>query len=184
MNLTKFYEFFEHCVGNWTTERTYHYLTYQEVERSRTEFNIHPLSSALKLKVIADNQYALSSQIEKSPGFSLAFHTVSDKGEEVSQKLNLLFVPKIANGLTLEGDYLRDRAYEESCPIVSHFYFESNTCELVMTTHYTRVVSRDFITLINPGLRIRRIYNYQRPPAGQPLDKMILVGFGVEQKGR
>ncbi|MBP0019921.1 MAG: phycobiliprotein lyase [Cyanobacteria bacterium SBLK] len=184
MSLTKFYKFCEHCVGKWTTERTYHYLTHQEIERSRTEFKIYPLSSALKLKVIADNQYNSSPQIEQSPGFSLAFHTVSDKGEELSQQLNLLFVPKIENGLTLEGDYLRDKAYEESCPIVSHFCFESDTRELVMTTRYTRVVSRDFITLVNPSLRIRRMYNYQRPPKGQPLDKMILVGFGVEHKER
>ena len=34
-----FQDFFACCVGNWVTERTYHYLTNQEVERSRTEFN-------------------------------------------------------------------------------------------------------------------------------------------------
>jgi hypothetical protein len=184
MDLTKFHEFFEHCVGNWTTERTYHYLTHQEVERSHTEFKIHPLASALKLKVVADNQYVPPPQIEQLPGFSLAFHTVSEKGEEVSQQLNLLFVPKIANNLTLEGDYLRDKAYEESRPIVSHFHFDGNTRELLMTTRYTRVISMDSITLINPNLRIRRIYNYQRPPEDQPLEKMLLVGFGVEQKER
>jgi hypothetical protein len=26
------------------------------------------------------------------------------------------------------------------------------------------------------------ILNYQRPEAGQPLDTLVLVGFGVEQK--
>ena len=52
-----------------------------------------------------------------------------------------------------------------------------------MTTHYTRVVSVDSITLINPNLRIRKILNYQRPPEGQPLENVVLVGFGVEQKG-
>ena len=51
-----------------------------------------------------------------------------------------------------------------------------------MTTNYTRVVSVDSITLINPDTRIRRILNYLRPPAGQPLEKLGLVGFGVEQK--
>lgn len=183
MNLTKFHEFCGHCVGTWMTERTYHYLTNQEVERSHTEFKILPLTLDSKSKVIADNQYDLPSpQIGTSTGFALAFHTVSEKGEEVSQQLNLLFVPKIEDSLTIEGDYLRDRAYEESRPIISHFCFECSTRELVMTTRYTRIVSIDSITLINPRLRIRRIYNYQRPPEGQPLDKMILVGFGVEQK--
>ena len=184
MDLTKFNQFFEHCLGTWNAERTYHYLTHQEVERSRTEFTIKPLTSALKLKVVADNQYTPPPQIEKLPGFSLAFYTISEKGEEVSQQLNLLFVPKIADSSSLEGDYLRDRAYEESRPIVSHFCFESNTDELIMTTRYTHVVSVDSIALINPSLRIRRIYNYRRPPEGQPLEKMILAGFGVEQKER
>lgn len=51
-----------------------------------------------------------------------------------------------------------------------------------MTTPYTRVVSVDSILLVNPTMRIRRILNYQRPEAGQPLDTLVLVGFGVEQK--
>jgi len=77
---------------------------------------------------------------------------------------------------------LRDRAYEEAKPTVAHFRFDSSNLELLMTTYYSRVVSVDSITLINPNLRIRKILNYQRPPEGQPLEKLVLVGFGVEQK--
>jgi hypothetical protein len=51
-----------------------------------------------------------------------------------------------------------------------------------MTTQYTRVVSVDSITLINPELRIRKILNYQRPLENQPLQTVVLAGFGVEQK--
>ncbi|MDJ0538072.1 MAG: phycobiliprotein lyase, partial [Microcystis sp. M53603_WE2] len=82
----------------------------------------------------------------------------------------------------LEGDYLRDRAYEEARPIISAFRFDSTTRELLMTTNYTRSVSVDSITLINPDLRIRKIVNYQRPQEGEPLEKVLLVGFGVECK--
>ena len=96
--------------------------------------------------------------------------------------MNLLFVVQNETSRVLEGDYLRDRAYEEARPIVSRFRFDSNTRELLMTTNYTRVVSIDSITLINPQIRIRRILNYLRPPAGQPLEQLGLVGFGVEQK--
>ena len=112
----------------------------------------------------------------------MGFYTISEKGEEVRQNLNLMFVPKSEAGSILEGDYLRDRAYEEARPIVSHFSFDSNTKELLMTTNYTRVVSIDSITLTNPTLRIRRILNYEKPPAGQQLQNVLLVGFGVEQK--
>ena len=56
------------------------------------------------------------------------------------------------------------------------------TRELLMATRYTRIISVDSITLINPQMRIRRIFNYIRPPESQPLDKLALVGFGVEQK--
>jgi hypothetical protein len=51
-----------------------------------------------------------------------------------------------------------------------------------MTTTYTHVVSVDTITLLNPRLRLRQILNYRRPPQGQPLQEVLLVGFGVEQK--
>ena len=94
----------------------------------------------------------------------------------------MLFVPQMEEGLILLGDYLRDRAYEESRPIVSHFSFNPETRELLMTTTYTRVVSVDSITLVNPKLRIRKILNYRRPAEGEPLQEVVLVGFGVEQK--
>ncbi|MBT9310849.1 phycobiliprotein lyase [Leptothoe kymatousa] len=177
-----FHTFFDHCVGSWSTERTYHYLTHNEVERSHTDFQVSPLTPDLKAKVLTDNGYDAVSDLASLPGFHLAFNTVSEKGEKVSQSLNLLFVVNSETGYTLEGDYLRDRAYEEARPIISHFRFDGHTKELLMTTNYTRVVSVDSITLINPETRIRRILNYLRPPAGQPLEKLGLVGFGVEQK--
>jgi hypothetical protein len=182
MNTSTFIEFFDCCVGNWRTERTYHYIAYQEVERSRTEFTVRPLTSASKNKVLSDNQYDPLPNLDELPGFNLEFYTISEKGEEVSQNLNLLFIPKSENHLNLEGDYLRDRAYEEARPIISHFQFNSAKRELLMTTNYTRTVSVDSITLINPDLRIRRIINYQRPLAGEPLKDVALVGFGVELK--
>ncbi|MEO1403625.1 MAG: phycobiliprotein lyase, partial [Cyanobacteria bacterium J06635_1] len=116
-NLSAFHTFFDHCVGRWSTERTYHYLTDQEVERSHTDFEVTPLRSDRKQKVLTDNQYASVPNLEDLPGFSMAFDTVSEKGEKVSQSLNLLFVPQPEDGPILAGDYLRDRAYEEARPI-------------------------------------------------------------------
>lgn len=197
MNSVKtFQEFFDACVGAWSTERTYHYLMRQEVERSHTDFVIHPVSKDIKIKVLNDNNYSVSSDLDQFPGFHLEFKTVSEKGEEVNQQLNFLFVYRSphsssagqshsnldSTSFTLEGDYLRDRAYEEAKPIVSHFRFNPVTRELLMTTTYTRTVSVDSITLINPQLRIRRILNYQRPEPGEPLRNLALAGFGVEQK--
>lgn len=192
-SLKEFHQFFEHCVGTWDSERTYHYLSQQQIERSRTNFVISPLSADQKQKVLADNRYESSAEgdIEALPGFHLAFETVSESGEEVSQALNMLFVAKDEGKAemppetdfgTLSGDYLRDRAYEESRPIVSQFQFEPSSRELLMTTTYSQVVSVDSITLITPNLRIRRILNYRRPAAGAALSELLLVGFGVEQK--
>jgi hypothetical protein len=190
--LQVFHEFFNCCVGQWQSERTYHYLIHQEIERSQTTFQVETISSDIKTKVLNDNQFAMPDHLDGLPGFQLVFHTVSEKGEVVDQALNMLFVPKDEPSLTtdvtdqavtmIEGSYLRDRAYEESRPIVSDFRFNPITRELLMTTHYTHVVSVDSITLVNPKLRIRRILNYQRPADGQPLSNVMLVGFGVEQK--
>ncbi len=181
-SLQEFHAFFEACVGRWATERTYHYLTHQEVERSRTEFVVEPITPERKAKVLDDNGYPEQSNLAELPGFHLAFNTVSEKGERVSQALNMLFVPQTEGDPILTGDYLRDRAYEESRPIISSFRFTPETRELLMTTQYTQVVSVDSITLVNPDLRIRRIINYHRPAEGQPLRDVRLVGFGVEQK--
>lgn len=179
--ITKFHYFFDCCIGAWATERTYHYLTRQEVERSRTEFIIRTLTPALKEKVLRDNERP-SLLVDNLLGFYLAFQTVSEKGEEVSQELNMLFVPDREDVPILQGAYLRDRAYEEAKPMVAHFRFDPQKMELLMTTTYTEVIAVDSITLINPNLRIRKILTYRRPPASQPLENLVLVGFGVEQK--
>ena len=39
----------------------------------------------------------------------------------------------------------------------------------------TKVVAVDFITLINPQLRIRKILTYRRPDANDPLKEVGLV---------
>ncbi|NJL48901.1 MAG: phycobiliprotein lyase [Leptolyngbyaceae cyanobacterium SM2_5_2] len=182
MDLSDITYFFDCCMGQWSIERTYHYLTYQEIERSHTDFRVDPITADLRRKVLVDNDYPNVDDLNQLPGFQLEFHTVSDKGEQVSQELRVLFVPKEQVDGVITGDYLRDRAYEEARPIVSTFRYDPTTRELLMTTPYSRVVSVDSILLINPTMRIRRILNYQRPAEGQPLDTLVLVGFGVEQK--
>jgi len=181
-SIQQFQQFFEYCVGNWATERTYHYLTHQEVERSHTVFTIKPIPLDVKGNVLSDNQYPPQADLNTLPGFHLAFDTVSEKGEKVSQALNMLFVTKQQDAGVLEGDYLRDRAYEEAKPMIAQFRFNPTNRELLMTTTYTRVIAVDSITLINPKLRIRKIVTYQRPEPGQPMENVVLVGFGVEQK--
>jgi hypothetical protein len=182
MDLSDINYFFDCCLGHWSIERTYHYLTHQEIERSHTDFQVEAISPDLKRKVLTDNAYPIPDDLDDLPGFNLVFHTVSDKGEEVSQELRALFVPKQQTDGVITGDYLRDRAYEEARPIVSSFRYAPTNRELLMTTPYTCVVSVDSILLVNPKMRIRRILNYQRPAEGQPLDTLVLVGFGVEQK--
>ena len=183
--LAIFHQFFDSCVGGWDSERTYHYLSEGAIERSHTEFRVQPLTADRKAKVLSDNHFESGADMELCPGFHLVFHTVSEAGVVKDQSLNLAFVPNdetVNAEHVLEGAYLRDRAYEEDRPIISDFRFDARTRELLMTTRYTRIISVDSITLVNPQMRIRRIFNYIRPPEGQPLDKLALVGFGVEQK--
>lgn len=180
--IERFHHFFDCCIGAWSTERTYHYLNRQDVERSRTEFTIRTLTPEHKQKVLQDNHYPPQPEINGLLGFHLAFDTVSEKGEEVSQQLNMLFLPEEETAPILQGDYLRDRAYEEDRPIVAHFRFDPDSLELKMKTTYTQVIAVDSIRLVNPRLRIRQILTYRRPPQGEALTDLVLVGFGVEQK--
>ena len=182
MDLADITYFFDCCIGQWSIERTYHYMAQQEIERSHTDFRVDAITPDLRRKVLTDNGYGKVDDIDSLPGFQLAFHTVSDKGEEVTQELRALFVPQQQVGTVLRGDYLRDRAYEEDRPIISSFTYDQSNHELLMTTPYTKVVSVDSILLVNPTTRIRRILNYKRPAEGEALDSLVLVGFGVEQK--
>ncbi len=176
--------FFTACLGKWSIERTYHYLGEAEgrIERSHTNYDIRELTGDRVLKVLADNEREPDT-VTTHYGFYLAFDTVSERGERVQMDLNILFVPGQSEADSIEGDYLRDRAYEESRPMASRFHYDPHRAELRMTTRYTRIVSVDSITLVSPNLRLRQIQNFRRPQFDHlPLQELELVGFGVEQK--
>ena len=59
MKTAVFEQFFADCVGNWQSDRTYHYLAYQEIERSQTTFEVAPLASEQKAQVLSDNILSL-----------------------------------------------------------------------------------------------------------------------------
>jgi len=177
-------DFFAACLGQWSIERTYHYLATPDgrIERSHTDYDIRPLTAERVGRVLADNGRS-EAATDRHWGFYLAFDTLSDRGERVAMELNILFVPTASTDGVVEGDYLRDRAYEEARPMVSHFRYDPDRAELRMVTRYTRTVSVDSIVLVNPDLRLRQIQNFRRPASEHtPLTALELVGFGVERK--
>jgi len=104
--MLSFEDFFTACVGLWRTERTYHYLDQDRVERSFTEFQVSSLSAEAKaavLKAAAQSTETLAGQIQlapatiadahRSPGFTIAFDTRSEIGETLSMSLRALFLP-------------------------------------------------------------------------------------------
>jgi len=170
--------FFAQCLGNWSIERTYHYITEGRSERSHTNYYVTPLDAAGRQKVLVDNQQPDPTGLVG--GFHLIFETTSDQGVEVAMALNILFIPTTQVGSLTEGLYLRDRAYEEDRPIASHFRYDPDQGEMLMTTPYARVVSVDSIRFLNPNFRLRQIINYRRN--SDPLTEPLLVGFGIEQR--
>ena len=203
-------DFFAACVGTWKTERTYHYPLQNEVERSYTEFNVaalkpaekHQISSAfLPAGCISDRQ-----KIDQSPGFSIDFDTVSEKGERVSMQLQALFVSEqaitaphliptdplapamplaaeiIDSSEVIRGLYVRDEGYSETGAITGRFTYRPSRQSLEMMTYYSRSVAVDQIRLISPDLRLRTIVTYQRPQPGEVPRIINLVGFGLERK--
>jgi hypothetical protein len=203
-------DFFAACVGTWTTERTYHYPLQNEVERSYTEFNVAALKPVEKYQIssafLPVGSIAGESAIDRSPGFSISFDTVSEKGERVAMQLQALFVaeqeiiaPHLipidplapATPLTAEildstevvrGLYVRDEGYSETGAITGRFTYLPSRQSLEMTTYYSRSVAVDLIRLISPDLRLRTIVTYQRPQPGQVPSTINLVGFGLERR--
>lgn len=187
--ISVFHEFFRVCAGQWNSDRTYHYLNPDSVERSNTQFGVAPLNEQQKEQVLADNHYTKDPiSLDSCPGLHFNYHTISETGEIVEQTMNLVFVPEantdpqVETTAILEGDYLRDQAYEEQRPMIAHFRFDSHTRELLLTTRYSQIVSIDSITLLTPQIRLRRICNYPRPLEGQSLSEPELVGLGIERK--
>jgi CpeS-like protein len=101
-----FQDFFIACDGLWTTERTYHSILEDSIERSYTEFRAKALNSAAKQKILSgttptDSTFpGIKIDIDRGikdesacPGFAISFETRSETGEEVSMSLSALFVP-------------------------------------------------------------------------------------------
>jgi hypothetical protein len=103
--MLNFSEFFTACEGIWTTERIYHYIAQQEIERSYTEFTVQPLPTLVKQSILGLSTAAsgrnlaiaydqLAGHEANCPGFDIAFDTVSEKGDRVAMSLKALFVPE------------------------------------------------------------------------------------------
>jgi hypothetical protein len=212
--MLSFQDFFTDCVGLWTTERTYHSTLSGEVERSYTEYQVTPLTEPDKQQILqlsaenfsnldrAPTELAASENL--CPGFTIAFNTVSEKGERVTMNLKALFVPEAvaqksvekfllpiaaqvavhADSELIQGFYLRDQGYSEAGAIVGRFTYQPTRRTLEMTTFYNRSVAVDQMRLLSPDLRLRTIVTYQRPQAGEIPTVIDLIGFGVERKRR
>lgn len=209
--MLEFQNFFQACVGTWTTERTYHYLPQSQIERSFTEFRVESLTDDQKKQILSLSQLSgikveeALRNFEKSlcPGFAIAFDTVSETGERVSMSLKALFVPDAYASLAntsaqipplpsaaqvpdieevVQGFYLRDEGYSEAGAVASRFTYLPSRQTLEMTTYYRRSVAIDQMRFVAPDLRLRTIITYQRPESGEMPTAIDLVGFGVERR--
>jgi hypothetical protein len=203
-------DFFATCVGRWQTDRIYHYPLRGEVERSYTEFNAESLTLAEKHQIssafIPREFFVGEDSIDASYGFAIAFDTKSETGEEVSMRLQALFVPdqiltypdRLPRDPTapatpttaqlpdtseaIAGFYLRDEGYSESGAISGRFTYLPSRHSLEMTTYYSRSVAVDQMRIVSPLLRMRTIVTYQRPEPGAVPTIINLVGFGLERR--
>lgn len=215
--MLSFQDFFTACSGLWKTERIYHSILEREIERSYTEFRVKVLDQTEKQRILhgsnansrdfsgikIDLDRAMQNPLA-SPGFSIAFDTRSETGEEVSMQLNALFVPDTyvlfktpdynalpfppaaqvptADTEMIQGYYLRDQGYSESGAIAGRFTYQPTRQTLEMTTYYNRSVAVDQMRFVEPDLRMRTIVTYQRPADGSLPSVINLIGFGVERK--
>lgn len=104
--MLNFQDFFAACTGLWITERTYHSVLDNDVERSHTEFRVSTLTQTDKERILGGyvtpqsdstdlqiDPRVLAAGNQTCPGFAIAFDTVSERGEQVSMSLSALFVP-------------------------------------------------------------------------------------------
>lgn len=209
--MLNFQDFFTACTGLWKTERIYHSVLQGQIERSYTEYRVESLTSEQKQQILSLSQLKVSnvaltqptSEDILTPGFAIAFDTVSETGEQVSMSLKALFIPDnyvssdqipadapplpVAAQVSpteevIRGFYLRDEGYSEAGAVISRFTYLPTRQTLEMTTYYRRSVAVDQMRMVSPDLRIRTIITYQRPDANEIPTIIDLVGFGVERR--
>lgn len=209
--MLEFQDFFQACVGTWTTQRTYHYMPQSQIERSFTEFRVESLTDDQKQQILSLSELSgikvdetpLNFEKNLCPGFAIAFDTVSETGERVSMSLRALFIPdayaSLANASAqtpplptaaqipdteevVRGFYLRDEGYSEAGAVASRFTYLPSRQTLEMTTYYRRSVAIDQMRFVAPDLRLRTIVTYERPESGEMPTVIDLVGFGVERR--
>ncbi|CAN1209983.1 phycobiliprotein lyase [Tumidithrix helvetica PCC 7403] len=211
--MLSFLDFFAECSGLWKTERTYHMTDVNEIERSYTEYEVKALTYQDKQNIMAPSDSmpivfdldALMLDDRGIPGFSIAFDTVSEKGEKVSMQLKALFVPDthvlsvsevtdnslipIAAQLekskeVVQGYYLRDEGYSEAGAIAGRFTYQPTRQTLEMTTYYKKSIAVDQMRFLTHETRLRTIVTYRRPDQPVAPTEITLVGFGVEHRTR
>lgn len=203
-----FAEFFEHCDGYWTIERTYHTPSTGEVERSHTDYHVIALTDADKIPLLAISggqvvwaQARLAQNPALIPGFQISFETFSEKGERRAMALKALFVPDtylqqdnapplplplaaaVGNDPEIiRGYYLRDEGYQEAGAIAGRFTYQPHGHCLEMTTYYQQSVAVDQMRFLDATTRLRTITTYRRPPLNGTPTEITLVGFGLEKR--
>lgn len=60
--MLSFQDFFAACAGRWITERTYHFVLRDEIERSHTEVQADALSRAEKEHILSTSMVTASGQ--------------------------------------------------------------------------------------------------------------------------
>lgn len=199
--MLSFADFFRLCYGVWQIERTYHYLTTGEVERSHTEYDVQEIPESGRdflLHCKTDLRFDVETLLahpEVMAGFAIAFNTVSEKGEKLSMELQALFVPDqyVLLGETdyalppcaimpaipenITGYYLRNKGYSEAGTAIGRFCYQPTRHILEMTTYYQKSIAVDQMRLIDHNTRLRTIVTYSRPE-----QEITLVGFGVEKR--
>ncbi|MEB3294098.1 MAG: phycobiliprotein lyase, partial [Synechococcales bacterium] len=186
------------------TERTYHYVLENDIERSHTDFQATVLDPEIKTRLLQAilTEERDSQAIQDCPGFAITFDTVSETGDRVGMSLKALFVPErliaaqhlpgelpipiaaevAVNEDLIQGFYLRDEGYYEAGAIAGRFTYHAIRQTLEMTTFYRRSVAVDQMRFISPDLRLRTIVTYQRPDGVESPSVISLVGFGMEQR--
>ncbi len=197
-----FQDFFQACDGTWSTERTYHYYSQNEIERSHTDFTATTLDDVTKSKLLQSVMPAgvTPDAVQDSPGFGIRFDTVSETGEQVGMSLQALFVPEqfvtttdsvlptpIAAQVSeqeelVRGYYLRNEGYSEGGAIAGTFTYLPTRRTLEMMTVYSKSVAVDQMRFIDIDTRLRTIVTYRRPTGNEMPTEITLVGFGLERR--
>ncbi len=147
-------KFFQVTAGKWRSQRTTHHLAFKRIEKGESEIEVNALGVDHPKVLEICELHQIDPKLAVG-GAYVAWHGTMewDRETEGGHEGSTIFVLVPDEENPVEGRLLRDKGYAEIVPVVGHYRMDGD--ELVLTTEYETMSSKERFWFADPNLRFR-----------------------------